>query len=451
MKNNRSLAVSTIINNEMNQGSILSFMSDFITDKIFEKEMPNNTRDRIYNQRNTLETMLLTSTLQDKSLQNSVAQFYIIHQRNRAILERELEQQAKAQKEKGKDKPALRGRPKKYQVKLPKSKKSDVSLNTAGYSKARKRLPTQLTVSLFESSKITNAKNNYSHWHNLKVLEADGTYLQLQDTSEIRKEYPIKNGNGGYPQALLETITERGTGQVVNFRLSSRAVSELALIHEILDDITNGHILLMDDLYNCYEILSKCITKNIHFVVPSKRKRNYKVIHSYGKGDNIIEITKPQARSKWANGDELLPSKITLRRIDCVSPDGKEYILFTSVMDENIDKGDLQMLYLSRWDIEISIREIKTIMDINILRSKTPEMLKKELNVSLAAYNLIRKMIYASLKDLPFSPKEDFIYKFYTYNKAVLVDKKGRVYNRWSTGRKRNSATHPKTNVTQTH
>lgn len=450
MKNNRSLAVSTIINSEMNKDSILSFMSGFIPDKIFEKEISGNTRDRIYTQRNTLETMLLTSTLQDKSLQNSVAQFYIIHQRNRAILEKELEQQTMVQKEKAKNKPALRGRPKMHKVKLPKSKKSDISLNTAGYSKARKRLPTQLTVSLFESSKITQAQNNYSHWHDLKVLEADGTYLQLQDTSEIRKEYPIKNSNeGGYPQALLEAITERGTGQVVNYRLSNRAVSELALIHEILDDITDGHILLMDDLYNCYEILSKCITKNIHFVVPSKRKRNYKIIHSYGKGDNIIEITKPQVRSKWANGDEPLLSKIKLRRIDCVSPEGKEYTLFTSVLDENIDKGDIQVLYLSRWDIEVSIREIKTIMDINILRSKTPEMLKKELNVSLTAYNLIRKMIYASLKDLHFSPKEDFIYKFYTYNKAVLVDKKGRVYNRWSTGRKRNSTTHSKADVNQ--
>ncbi len=74
-------------------------------------------------------------------------------------------------------------------------------------------------------------------------------------------------------------------------------------------------------------------------------------------------------------------------------------------------------------------------------------MLKKELIVSLTAYNLIRQMIYASLKDLPFSPKEDFIYKFYTNNKAILIDKKGRVYNRWSTGRKRNNATYQETDI----
>ncbi len=448
MKNNRSLAISTVVNKELNKKSILSFMSDFIPDSIFEQEKPTKNRDRVYTRRNTLETMLLTSTMEDKSLENSVAQYYIIHQRNRTVLEQELKLHKEHREREQKSRTPSRGRPKKLELKLPKSKMADISLNTAGYSKARTRLPIHLTESLFESSKIIDAKNNYSHWHNLKVLEADGTYLQLQDTVEIRKEYPVKNiHEGGYPQALLESITERGTGQVVNYRLSSRAVSELALIYEILDDIGTGHILLMDDLYNCYEILSKCIVKNIHFAIPSKRKRNYKVIQSYGKGDDIIEITKPITRSKWAKDSEPLLPKITLRRIDCVSPDGKEYTLFTSVLDKKIDKGDIQVLYLSRWDIEVSIREIKTIMDINILRSKTPEMLKKELNVSLTAYNLIRKMIYASLKDLPFSPKEDFVYKFYTDNKAVLVDKKGRVYSRWSTGRKRNSTAHPETNV----
>jgi hypothetical protein len=87
-------------------------------------------------------------------------------------------------------------------------------------------------------------------------------------------------------------------------------------------------------------------------------------------------------------------------------------------------------------------------MDINILRSKTPDMALKELVVALATYNLIRKVIYASIKDLPFSPKEDFIFKFYTLNQDLLVDKKGRVYSRWSTGRKRTDSVNQKGNTT---
>jgi hypothetical protein len=118
------------------------------------------------------------------------------------------------------------------------------------------------------------------------------------------------------------------------------------------------------------------------------------------------------------------------------------------MLDKTISKDEIQLLYLTRWDVEVGIREIKTIMDINILRSKTPDMALKELLVALATYNLIRKVIYASIKDLPFSPKEDFIFKFYTLNQDILVDKKGRVYNRWSTGRPRNEGVNYSTDAT---
>ncbi len=89
-------------------------------------------------------------------------------------------------------------------------------------------------------------------------------------------------------------------------------------------------------------------------------------------------------------------------------------------------------------------------MDINVIRSKTPEMALKELCISLGTYNLIRKIIYTSIKDLPFFPKEDFIHKFYMLNQDIFIDKTGRVYNRWSSGRRRNESINIETNAPKT-
>lgn len=447
MKNNRSLAISSILNKELKAGLMLGIMGEYIPEDILTLKTSAKNRDRVFSQKTTIETMLMSATMEDKSLQNAVNQYYVIHQAKRELLEAELTQKIERQKKEHKDKAKLRGRPPKFEVVLPKSKQLDISVNTAAYSNARKRLTVELTRSLFASTRITNFQNDYSHWHGLTVALSDGTYLQLQDTPEIRKLFPIEKNPGSYPQALLEAIIIRGTGQIYNFKLSSRSVSELELFNDLLDDIPENHIILMDDLYNSYEIMSKCIQNNIHFVVPSKRKRNFKVVDTYAQGDDIIEIGKPQTRSKWAKANSTLLPKLTLRRITCISPEGKEYVLFTSVLDKNIDKSEVQTLYLTRWDIEISIREIKTIMNINVLRSKTPEILEKELNVSLSAYNIIRNIIYASLENLPFSPKEDFIYEFYTLNKDILIDKKGRIYKRWSTGRRRNKTINPQTST----
>ena len=452
MKLNRSLAISSKIL-KCKSGDILGMLSEEYPAKPLEEKFGSVTkRNRIFTANNTLLTMVLTSIQQDKTLKNSVDLFYIIHQHHQQSARAELEQAVRKEKLRDAQKPKTAGRPKQYSVKLPSSLENNISLNTAAYSKARDRVPLEMIQSLFEASRIKEAENTYSHWHGYRVLIGDGTYLQMQDTPSIRSEYEVKhNGKGseGYPQALLEGIIERGTGQIFGFKMANRHVSELLLFYELMDELPAQSILLLDDLYNCFEILAKGKRLGVEMVVPAKRDRDYEVIEIIAKGDEIIQIKTPKNRSKWLEENEPA-QKLTLRRLTCTSPDGTEYHLLTTVLDRKITKDEIQQLYLSRWDIEISIREIKTIMDVNILRSKTPEMALKELTVSLATYNLIRKMIYKSIKDMPFSPKEDFIYQFYTINQDFLIDKKGRVYNRWSTGRRRTERSDFETSSTKT-
>lgn len=444
MKLNRSLAISTSIQ-ECKMGDIIGLLEKEFPLLAGQESEGLKSRNRIFTVRNTLLTMVLTSVQQDKTLKNSVDLYYMIHQQHKQQATEALEEQLNQEKvlDQSLDKKA--GRPKKYTLQLPKSLEKDISLNTAAYSKARERVPMALAEELFSNSRISEVNNSYSHWYGYRVLIGDGTYVQMQDTERIREEYQVKyhgQSNEGYPQGLLESISERGTGQVVSFKLSNRHVSELALFYEMIDEVPIGSVLLLDDLYNCYEIIAKCKRKGIEMLMPAKRERSYELIEVLSEGDEIIRINPPKKRSEWLAKNEE-PNTFLLRRIVCKSPEGKEYVLHTTILDAKIDKHEFQLLYLTRWDIEISIREIKTIMDVNILRSKTPEMALKELTVSLATYNLIRKIIYASIKDLPFSPKEDFIQKFYTLNKDFLIDKKGRVYNRWSTGRRRTGTPAP--------
>jgi hypothetical protein len=452
MKSNRSLAISTKIQ-EQKRDNIIGVLENEFPEEILSNPAYSAKRERIFTPATTLLTMVLTSSQKDKTLKNSVDLYYGIHQRNRKEillgLQEENQKEEEEQKNRGKRKV---GRPKNNVLQIQKSKDNDISLNTAAYSKARARLPIELTIELFNKSLIENPSNTYSHWHGHRVFIADGTYVQMQDTPELRKEYNVFHEgkqSPGYPQGLIEAIVERATGQVYSFSLSNRHISELSLFYDLIDTLPSGCILLVDDLYNCYEIMAKCLKKNIEIVVPAKRERNYETKKIISNGDEIIEIKVPKTRSKWLKQQENIPDTIELRKITCQSPDGNDYILHTTVVEEEISKDEIQTLFLTRWDIEISIREIKTIMDINIFRSKTPEMVLKELTVALATYNLIRKMIYASIKDLLFFPEEDFIYKFYTLNTDIFIDKKRRVYKRWSTGRKRIGRINKEGNLTK--
>ncbi len=450
MKQNRSLAISSKIQ-ECKMGNILGLLEEeFPTSLLSGKKSDTKTRSRVFTVNNTLLTMVLTSVQQDKTLKNSVDLYYMIHQKQKTQAIEALGQKILIQKEEDNQNIIKKaGRPKTYSIQLRKSLEKDISLNTAAYSKARDRVPMELANELFKASRIEHATNEYTHWNGYRVFSGDGTYIQMQDTESIREKYEVKHHgvpSEGYPQGLLEVIVERGTGQLYSFKLENRHVSELSIFYKMLDDLPPKSLLLLDDLYNCFEIISKCKRLGIEIVLPAKRERNYEVIEKLAEGDEIILIKTPKSRSKWLDMNEK-PAKLLLRRIKCKSPEGDDYVLFTTILDKTIAKEDFQLLYITRWDIEIGIREIKTVMDINVLRSKTPDMALKELCISLATYNLIRKVIYTSIKDLPFSPKEDFIHQFYTFNQDILIDKKGRIYNRWSTGRRRTETTDNKTNA----
>ena len=51
---------------------------------------------------------------------------------------------------------------------------------------------------------------------------------------------------------------------------------------------------------------------------------------------------------------------------------------------------ELGDLFRQRWHAELDLRSLKTEMQMEMLRTKSPEMVRKEVAMHLLAYNLIR-------------------------------------------------------------
>ena len=67
---------------------------------------------------------------------------------------------------------------------------------------------------------------------------------------------------------------------------------------------------------------------------------------------------------------------------------------------------DIAELYHKRWLVELDIRSIKVTLGMDVLRCKTPEMVRKEMWICLLAYNLIRKTILQAAKRHKLSPRQ---------------------------------------------
>lgn len=53
-------------------------------------------------------------------------------------------------------------------------------------------------------------------------------------------------------------------------------------------------------------------------------------------------------------------------------------------------------LYYQRWDVELDLRHLKTTLGMDVLRCKTPAMVRKEIHVYLLAYNLLRSLMWSA-------------------------------------------------------
>lgn len=428
-----SLQLQNLIRTDLLQQISMEFPFKLIESNN-NKEGPKK-RDRIFNDGNTLLTMLVTAVNEDKSLKQSVNIFKgIFESRGAHIVERERKElESKRLIDSTINKKM--GRPKLYQSQLSKGKTQPVSDNTAAYTKARQRLGYSLVQQVFDCSKdFTSIEQPL--WHGMKAYNTDGTYCQMQDSEELRKKYYVKERDGSYPQLLLQGIVQQGTGQIICFEIGTRHQPELELIAKQIDQLPEGSLLLADDLYNSYAVFAMIQRQRCHLIVPGKRERAYRVIEKIADGDEIVELSRGDI-PKWWKQDWALPQKLLMRRITFLSPaDGKTgWVHYTTLLDKRINKADAIAKYISRWDIEITVRETKTLMDINVIRGKSEDMVFKEITIALTAYNMMRKIIAKSVEKTDLPPQENIIQEFFEANKTILIDKKGRIYNRWSPGR----------------
>jgi len=444
MKENKSLELSAKIQSAI-RGGLLGPMLKTFPSEVIDKynQEKNKRRDRIYTLENTTICMIMAAMAEDKTLQRSVMTF-------KEIFEYKIIEEVKEQENKNKEaKKAERdlqgkrrkGRPKSIKVRLSKSKKKELSLNTASYTEARQRLPLSLMKDLFkETEKELDKETN---WHGREVYIADGTYVQMQDSPELREKYGCKIKKGsetrGYPQGLLQCMIRQKSGHMDQFDLGSRHMSELDLIFKQLKNLPKNGLVLADALYECRAVFQAVKLLGLDIIVPLKRKQNAQIVKTIAKGDEIIEINMTDVSKKRLKkeGFTTIPKTLLMRRLTYSDPQSpsKKRVLLTSLLDTDIPAVDIIMKYNTRWDVEISIREIKTIMHLNVLRSKSEDMIFKELYAAMIAYNLIRNIITESAKDTDFPPKEDIFFSFYSAGKDLLIDKKGRLYQRWSPGR----------------
>jgi hypothetical protein len=291
---------------------------------------------------------------------------------------------------------------------LARQKKKTPSPRTGAYCRARKRLSEGLFRHLLlQSAAALEAQASPQEcWHGKRVRVVDGTGISMPDTPENQKAYPqpsVQAPGCGFPVLRMVALFSLATGALLAHALGPLADSEMVLFRRLLDELGRDDLLLGDRYYGNFWVVATLQQRGSDALlrVAASRHSDFRRGKRLGKNDHLIVWRKPSVPPHYLTAEQYaaLPAEMILREVrGTLVRSGyrpRPVVLVTTLLDpERYPREELLALYARRWNCELRLRDIKIALHMDVLRTQTPEMARKELLAKLLAYNLIRRLMW---------------------------------------------------------
>ena len=286
------------------------------------------------------------------------------------------------------------------------------SANTASYVEARLRLPEEMLRKIHRHlfTQLERHSTDAIRWRGHRVKAIDGTSAQMPDTARNQMKYPQPSSQDpgcGFPVVQLVGLLDLNHGGWEDFVESDLSCSETEGFDQLFGCIEAGDILVGDRAYVSFEAVARLQQSEAHFVGRNhqSRKLDFRKGKKLGPNERLQVWRKPhwQTPGSKVSPEEWtrLPEEIAVRiiRVKAIGRDGKavtRYIVTTLLDAQRYPAAEVASLYVHRWEIELRFRDIKTTMKMEMLRTKSPEMIRKELMMHMIVYNALRLLMLKS-------------------------------------------------------
>jgi Transposase DDE domain len=293
------------------------------------------------------------------------------------------------------------------------------SPNTASYCDARGRLPTAVlsTLARRSAAELQAAADDEWKWNGRNVFIADGSYLSMPDTPENRSAYPqpvVQRPGIGFPLARVAVLLSLATGACHDLAIApyaGKGTGETTLLRRMYGVLSPGDVVLADALFDNYFLACELRQRGLELVARVQAERvGSRTVESRPDGDTILWRRPNKPRGMTGEQYRRYPKELLMRQVTVDARDAnnraERFKVVTTILDASIDGGQIGGLYERRWSGEIDIRAIKSTMQMDVLRCKTPEMVEKEIWAHLLAYNLLRSVMAVAAAGVGIEPRE---------------------------------------------
>ena len=272
-------------------------------------------------------------------------------------------------------------------------------------AKARQRLPQIVWQKLDQWMIQEIDKENASEyqWRGHRMIGVDGTCVSMSDEPSLVEHFGRCNTRHGYSRFPLARITlafDLKTLVTIGHNAGAYKRMEGELLRPLLSEFQSGDVLVGDRHFAGANLYWEYRQAGVDFITRTHHQLQVdrlKGVESFDSKDKIVQLPfSPQHRRQ----NPCLPKFILVRLIQTtVKIKGKKetFWIATSLLDAHqYPAQEIQGWLKKRWKVETLIEELKVWLNADVLRSKTPEGIYKELYARIIGLNLIHWLILKS-------------------------------------------------------
>jgi len=297
------------------------------------------------------------------------------------------------------------------------------SAKTSSYCEARRRLPSLLLERLARAvgHRLDASSPSQWLWKGRSVKMVDGSTVSMPDTKANQAAYPqasTQKPGLGFPIARIVALFSLSCGSILEFAMGpykGKQTGEVSLFCRFLEYLSPGDVIIGDRVYGSYFDIAMLQQRGVDIVVRKHQLRStdFRRGRRLGKHDHLIIWDKPGQCPDWMEQAiyQAMPDQLLLREVKVeVREKGmrcRSLMVVSTLLDADaFTSADLAQLYRARWHVELDLRSLKSTMQMDVLRGKTPDMVGKEIWAHLLAYNLIRTVMAQSAEQYQLLPRE---------------------------------------------
>jgi Transposase DDE domain len=283
------------------------------------------------------------------------------------------------------------------------------SSETGAYCQARKRLPERFfsAVARLVGRNLDAQVDRRWLWRGRRVCLFDGTTVSMPDTPKNRAEYPLAYNQvpgTNFAIARIGAVIALSCGAILDLgigRYAGKGQGEVSLLRRLWGVLHPGDVLLGDRLMSGWVGMHLLKRRGVDTVsrLSAHRRADFRQGTRLGRDDHLVQWKKPTSiRSVDRPTYHSLPDSITVRevrfRVEQPGFRTRSVVVVTTLLDPaQAGKEELASLYRARWNNELDLRSIKVTLQMDMLRCKAPDLVRKEIWTHVLAYNLIRTVM----------------------------------------------------------